>query len=257
MRGHLRLSRPVRHLLSCGLLLCFFRATIAQTTLSSSFEVASVRPAPPQADPNTGSWSFPDISQFTATHVSLALLIQLAYDVENVQVENKPSWLEANLYDVSAKPEAGVKLSREELRPRLQNLLHERFHLVVHRETRSVPGYALVVAKGGPYLTPTKGDHFPGWRINVSSGQMRGVNWSMAQLAKNLTSAAGFPVVDHTGIAGSYDIGFSYNAKPDDDSNLPPLNIALEQATGLQLKQQKVPIESIVIDSADKTPTAN
>ena len=60
----------------------------------------TIKPAPSQADPNTGSWSLPGISRFTATHVSLALLLQLAYGVDNSQIANKPDWLETNLYDV-------------------------------------------------------------------------------------------------------------------------------------------------------------
>ena len=67
----------------------------------------------------------------------------------------------------------------------------------------------------------------------------------------------GFPVVDQTGIAGSYDIGFSYEPKPDADSTLPTLDVALKQATGLLLRPQKVPVETLVIDSVDKVPTAN
>ncbi len=183
--------------------------------------------------------------------------MQLAYDVDNTQIANKPGWLETNLYDLEAKPEDGVKLNGDELKPRLRELLRQRFHLVAHIETRPSRGYALVVAKGGPHLTATKGEHFSGWRSNVSSGQMRGANWSMAQLAKYLMPAAGFPVVDETGITGSYDIAFSYNPKIDGDSNLPQLSVALEQATGLQLKEQKVPVETVVIDSVDKVPTAN
>ena len=79
----------------------------------------------------------------------------------------------------------------------------------------------------------------------------------MPQLAKYLTSAAAFPVVDQTGITGSYDIGFDFNPKPNVDSALPVLDVALKQATGLLLKPQMVPVETIVIDSVDKVPTAN
>jgi len=222
-----------------------------------SFEVATVKPAPPDADPKTGGWSSPAVGRFTATHVPLSLLIQLAYDVSAEQIANKPGWLETNLYDIAAKPEDGIRLTRDELRPRLQDLLQQRFHLAVHTETRLNSGYALVVAKGDSHLTPTKGDHFPGFRINVSSGHMRGANWSMPQLAKYLTSAAGFPVVDQTGITGSYDIDFNYNPKPNVDSTLPVLDVALKEATGLLLKPQKVPVETIVIDSVDKVPTEN
>jgi len=222
-----------------------------------AFEVATVKPAPPEANPKTGSWSIPSVGRFTATHVSLALLIQLAYDIDGSQIANQPGWLDTNLYDIVAKPEDGIPLTRDELRPRLQDLLQQRFHLVAHSETRSIRGYSLVVAKGGPHLTPTKADHFPGFRINVYSGNMHGANWSMPQLAKYLTPAAGFPVVDQTGITGSYDIDFRYNPKPDANSTLPTIDVALKQATGLLLKPQKVPVEMLVIDSVDKVPTEN
>jgi len=63
--------------------------------------------------------------------------------------------------------------------------------------------------------------------------------------------------VDKTGLSGSYDIDFDYNPKPRRESDLPLLDVALKQATGLLLKSQRVPVETLVIDSADKVPTAN
>ena len=224
--------------------------------VSQSFEVATVKAAP-QADPDTGAWSLPEAGRFNASHVSLALLLQLAYGVDNSQIANKPAWLETSLYDVAAKPEQGIRLSRAELRPRLQDLLRQRFHLAVHTEVRSLRGFALVVAPGGPHLAATAGTRSSGWKSNVSPGQMRGIHWSMAQLAQFLTPAAGFPVVDRTGLPGSYDIGFSYAPEGDTESTLPPLAAALEQATGLLLKPGKVPVETIVIDSVSQVPTAN
>ena len=185
------------------------------------------------------------------------ILIQLAYDVVDSQITHKPEWLDSDLWDVTAKPEEGTKLSREELRPRLQDLLHQRFHLVAHTETQTSRGYALVAAKGGPHLVATKGEHFPGWRINVSSGHMQGSNWSLPQLAKYLTPAAGFPVIDLTEIGGSYDFDFLYDPHPTADSTLPSLDEALKLATGLLLRPEKVPVKLLVIDSVDRTPTAN
>jgi uncharacterized protein (TIGR03435 family) len=114
-----------------------------------------------------------------------------------------------------------------------------------------------VIAKGGQHLTPTQGAAFPGYSVDTSRGQMRGKNWSMPQLARFLTHAAGFPVVDQTGLPGSYDIAFSYEPKIDADSSLPPLDVALKQATGLLLKSQEVPVQTLVIDSVDKSPTDN
>jgi uncharacterized protein (TIGR03435 family) len=227
-------------------------------TIDPVFEIATVKPAAPGADPNSGSWSIPGTGRFTASHVSLALLIQMAYGVDDSQIVNKPGWLEINLYDVVANPEEGIQLTRDELKPRLRNLLRERFHLIAHKESRLSRGYALIVGDGGPHLTPTKGDHFPGFRIDVSPGQMRGANWSMAQLAKYLTSASAFPVVDQTGITGSYDIGFSYEAElGGEETALSQLDIALRKATGLLLTPLRVSVETVVIDSVDKSPIAD
>jgi uncharacterized protein (TIGR03435 family) len=220
-----------------------------------AFAVATVK-AVPDADPSTGSWSTPGVGKFTASHVTLARLIQLAYGVDSSQIANKPNWLDAMLYDVAAKPEDGVALSRDELKPRLQELLQQRFHLKAQTEMRPTRGYALVVAKGGPHLTPTKADQFPGFRINVSAGQVRGDNWSMPIFAQNLTSVAGFPVVDQTNLGGSYDISFSY-APADSDNSLPSLPDALKEATGLILKPQMVPVLTVVIESVDRVPVEN
>ena len=86
---------------------------------------------------------------------------------------------------------------------------------------------------------------------------MRGVNWTMPQFAKFLTEAAGFPVLDETGVTGSYDISFAYNPNPDAESPLPPLPDALKAATGLILKPKKIPVQTLVIESVDKIPTDN
>lgn len=244
--------------LRCVLVIVLFFCvhTAVPQTPYATFEVATVKPAA-EADSNTGSWSRPGIGRFTATHVSLELLIQLAYGIDGSQIANKPAWLETKYYDVVAIPENGVHLTRDELMPRLQDLLRRRFKLEAHTETRLSRGYALTISKNGSHLTPTKADHFPGFRVNVSPGQMRGLNWSMSIFAKYLAPAAGFPVVDETGLTGSYDIEFSYDPSPGADSTLPSLGVALKQATGLLLKSQKVSVETIVIDSVDKTPTPN
>lgn len=231
------------------------RGLFCQTPLPT-FDVATVRPAP-NADPSTGQWSPPGRGEFKATHVTLLLLMQLAYDVNSDQIENKPGWIGDELYDVVAKPEPGVKLSREELRPRLQALLRERFHLQVHRETQEVRGFSLIVGKHGQHLAPGDLKYFPGFRTNVSRGEMHGHNWNMAAFAKYLSTASGFPVVDHTGLAGSYDVDFSYAPDDQHDSDLPLLNDALKGATGLMLQPSKVPVQVVVIDSVSRTATPN
>lgn len=230
----------------------------AQTAASAlpSFELATIRPNP-GADPSQGQWSLPGTGTFWAKGLSLQFLIQLAYGINAEQVVNAPRGLNANLFDVSAKPEAGIRLTREELRPRLQDLLQRRFHLVAHKETRPVSGYALTVAKGGAKLVATTGSQSPGWRTNVSPGSLKGINWTMTDLAQNIAGLLGRPVADRTGIHGSYDISVEYAPEDQPDPQLPSLFTALAEITGLRLEAGKVPTEVLVIDSVDKEPTPN
>ncbi len=256
MRLVLQSPRRV-HLIVTFVLLCsLFRLATAQEP-QPTFEVASVRPAPADADQRTGLWSRPGVGRFSANHVPLTRLIQLAYGIGDSQIANKSGWMDTNLYDVDAKPKDGVSMTREELKPCLQALLQERFHLVTHMETRSGRGYGLVVAQGGPHLKPALAGHFAGERHPVSPGQMHVYNCSMQQLAQYLTPAAGFPIADQTGLTGSYDIDFSYNSEPEAESDLPSLDVALKQATGLLLKPREVPLEMLVVDSVEKVPTVN
>jgi uncharacterized protein (TIGR03435 family) len=228
---------------------------VAPQTLPS-FEAATIKPTPNPA-PGQGYWNYPGQSRFSAHDLSLEFLIQMAWGIEANQISGEPSWLDSDFYDVEAKPEEGIKLSRDELKPRLQNLLVERFHLAAHFETRMVRGYALVAAKGGPKLQPTKGDHFPGFRINTGAGHLEGLNWSMSYLATMLQRVNGLPVADETGITGSYDIKLEFAPELDQDSTLPSLFTALRETLGLELKAQKIPQQVLVIDHIDRVPVAN
>jgi len=156
-----------------------------------------------------------------------------------------------------AKPEGGIKLTREQLRPLLQDLLAQRFHLAVHRETRLVSGYALVVAKLGAKLQPTKGGVAPNWRDNFSPSNLKGRNLTTAFLAQQLTPVAGLPCVDRTNLTGNYDISVEYNADLEHDSPLPSLFTALQESLGLKLESQRVPVDFLVIDHIDRAPTEN
>jgi uncharacterized protein (TIGR03435 family) len=234
----------------------FFTLLALPCMAQPAFEVATVKPNP-QGIASQGQWSLPSIGKFTASSVTMTLLLQLAYGIDKSQIANQPGWCETDLFDVNARPEAGIKLSREELKPRLQTLLQQRFHLQAHFETRQLKGYALTIAKGGPRLTPTKADTTPGWRTNVSPGSVAGKNWTMAYLAMQLIPAAGMPVVDRTGLTGSYDIAFVYAADPEKDASRPSLFTAIRDTLGLQLDPQKVPVETLIIDHLDRTPTDN
>ena len=262
-RARLTLTGILRQAAGCGLLSIAIvlgaQLAAAQSQPASplaSFEVATIKPAP-SADAGKGFWSPPGIGRFFAHDVSVQFLLQMAYGVEAGQIAGKPSWLDSDFYNVEAKPEEGIKLSRDELKPRLESLLAERFRLAAHFETRRVRGYALVAAKSGPKLQPTKGNRFPGFRIHVGPGHLEGINWSMQYLASTLQRTEGLPVVDQTGISGAYDIKLDFAPDTQPDSPLPSLFTALRETLGLELKAQPVPESILVIDHIDRTPTEN
>ncbi len=222
----------------------------------SSFEVASIHPTA-NGDPTRGTWSLPNTGEFHTNSLALGYIVQLAFDVDARQVEGKPSWLDSDCYDINAKPEGGIKLTREQLRPLLQDMLQQRFHLVVHHETRLVSGYAVVIAKGGSKLQPTKGGITLNWQDNVSAGVLKGRNWTTAFLAQKLTPFAGLPCVDRTGLTGNYDVSVEYAPDNDPGSQLPSLFTAVQENLGLKLSPQKVPVDFLIIDHIDRTPTEN
>lgn len=239
-----------------ALLFTLLSATTLHSQQRPAFDVATVRPS--QGDPNDGYWSLPNTGVFTAHNLTLEWLIRLAYDVDPNQILNKPPWLETATFDVAARPADGVILTRKELRPRLQALLAERFHLTTHNETRPTPGYALVVAKGGPKLQPTRGARFPNFRQATTDTELSGLNWSTAFLAASLQHAAGRPVADHTGLTGSYDIDLHFApSSPSADTSLPSVFTAVRETLGLELKPRSIPVQFLVIDHLDRTPTEN
>ena len=121
-----------------------------------TFEAASVRTAPPDRPggvPVAGGPGTKDPGLFTGSGIPLLPLVMQAYDLKfRFQLAWLP-WMETERYSIRAKVPPGT--SKDQFRVMLQNLLVERFALKVHRETRNMSGYWLVVAKGGPKLTPS------------------------------------------------------------------------------------------------------
>jgi uncharacterized protein (TIGR03435 family) len=204
------------------------------------------------------------------------------------QVSGGPDWAKADLFDMQAKmSEADIagmqKLSSADATARrqlmLQALLAERFKLKVHSETKQVPVFELVVAKGGPKLKDAATDTNP----NLERGKdgkpldaflprndtsvAQGV--SMKSLAMVLSAPFAFigrPVIDKTGLTGTYDFTLNWSIQrptlvngvgtyltPSDDA--PSIFRALQEV-GLKLQPATGPIEIIVIDHAEH-PTEN
>ncbi len=160
----------------------------------------------------------PKGDRFSATNISLLSLVTWAYDLEAFQIVGAPSWFTSQRFDLEARAEGTPSI--EQFRLMLQPLLAERFALRVYRETRQGAVYDLEVAKGGPKLkaahclgTPSPNNPCGGF-TGSPRGSLVGRADSLGDFAKNLSSILGRPVVDKTGLEGTYD--FDLNWTPDE-----------------------------------------
>ena len=235
-------------------------ATSAQAPAPTpSFDVAVVR----FGDPNPGPFTvdneplsrFPN-NRFYARNLPLNIVLGIAYGIDQRYIDGAPGWLDSQNYFIDAKVDSGQQFTKEQMQPLLQNLLAQRLGLKVHHESKLVAGYEMVVAKGGPKLQATKGGS--GWG-SISPNQIAGSKEDAATIAQFLSYAIHQPVVDHTGLTGSYDIKLSYAPlnDPNATSNNPDIFTAIQDQLGLKLSPAKVPVDYLVIDHVDRTPTEN
>jgi uncharacterized protein (TIGR03435 family) len=181
-------------------------------------------------------------------------LIREAYGLKVYPLSRGPDALSTDRYDVIAK--APPDTSKERRMLMLQALLAERFKLVVHRETKELPIYALVAGKNGPKLRAVADD---GSTAETGSGdghQIKAHHASMKLLAATLQGFIGDIVVDATGLAGLFDFNLDFNVDESMSSEGPTVFEAVQQQLGLKLEARKGPVEVVVFDHVEK-PSVN
>jgi bla regulator protein BlaR1 len=257
-----------------------------------AFETASVKPNKSgdeeryfRLDPGGG---------LTVVNMQLRDLTTFAYQIQNFQLEGGPDWIASDRFDIVARPEREVPSTGgpDPRRMMLRTLLADRFKLVMHKETKELPIFELVLArqdgKLGPQLRPaavdcaaraaaaragtpppaSSGPPGPGsCGSTINPARVRGGGVTLATLASLLEGLARRLVIDRTGLAGNWD--FEANYTPDRsqlppgvelpssiDPNGPSLFTALEEQLGLKLRPARGPVEVLVIDSVQQ-PTPN
>jgi uncharacterized protein (TIGR03435 family) len=196
----------------------------------------------------------------TAENATLRMILRAAYGLTALQIEG-PGWLDSDRFDLEAKSPQGVPDS--ELMPMLQALLKERFQLAAHRETKEMPVFDLVVAKGGLKIAPFDPAHIPPTPPRNGSASMIIGAMTMSQLADRITPDAGRPVLDKTGLVDRYFCAATFSPitaqTPDTTAEPGAVDIfrALEQQLGLKLEAGKAQIELLVVDHAERVPTEN
>ena len=259
-----------------------------------SYEVATIKPTDPG-------------KQFAGTtvrrYIAMAYGVPLPWGLPGVELQGSqvvggPEWIDKDRYDIHGKPPDDLRQAMQKMSPDdregqtemiERSLLAERFHLKVHFETREMPVFELVAAKGGLKITPvdpptlaaeaakpTKpGEMRPGTMnlsvgsngLNILSARATTLDLFVNGIRGQAPELGGRPIINKTGFTGTFDlkdfrfVGLAYTgglagSGNTSDPDAPSVQQALEQQLGLKLVPAKGQVEVVVIDSIDR-PTEN
>ena len=257
-----------------------------------SYEVATIKPSDPDKQ---------FAGETLRRYIARAYGVQLPWGMPGTEKQGSqliggPEWIDKDRYEIHGKPPdelraAIQKMSREERDTQQemmqQSLLAERFHLKVHFETREMPVFELLPAKGGLKIKPvdpppsgdspkpTKpGEMRPGTMdlmignngLNILAGRAATLEMLMNAIRAQAPEVRGRPIVNETGFSGNFDLkdfrfaGLAYTQGPAGASatepDAPSVSQELEEKLGIKLAAVKGQVEVVVIDSIDR-PTEN
>jgi uncharacterized protein (TIGR03435 family) len=250
-----------------------------------TFEAASIKTATPlgprgMISNQKGGPGTSDPGLFTCENCSLYWVLADAYKIHDYDFSG-PGWLQETRFDFSAKIPAGA--TGEEFQTMLRNLFAERFKMTTHHETRTVPAFEMTVAKNGPKFkesTPHEepkddgsgpkfqrdAEGYPilgpgaGMALAPGHGRMRSQEQPISWFAEMLSNQLRTPVIDATGLKAKYDfmVQWSWDEGPEAMSAAAAALVsAVQSELGLKLERKKGPVNVLVIDHIEKTPTAN
>ena len=255
------------------------------------FDVASIKPVAARSDVTRTRWS--PGGRVDLHNATVEELMVNAWHIFPDQIVGAPRWIRTVAYDISAKPETAAKASEVNLM--MQALLRDRFGLAIHHETRTLPIYAVVLARKdgtlGPSLVKSKEGgcvvRTPGsppppppdlakpatrWcgLLMMRPRKLSGAAVPIVILVEQLSLRLGRTVIDMTGLKGNYDIdlewtsdegafpfleGSSDRASPPDPNGQTILD-GLKEQLGLKIESRRAPVDVIVIDHVER-PSAN
>ena len=231
---------------------------------SPAFELASVKLSQKPVGPDSNNRLTYERAGVKFRNATLRCLVAEAYGLQLNQVLG-PSWLDQREYDIEAKADGPT--AKEQLRLMLRTLLTERFKLVQHRETKELRAYELVIDKAGLKIQSIEDGEVPG---TTAGHRFRGDFRRLADLlAVQLTiyvsddptrpgraSGPPPPVLDKTGLPGTYEFGLDINPEPGSDT-FAVWQRFLKDKVGLRIDSRKGPVDVLVVDGAERVPIAN
>jgi uncharacterized protein (TIGR03435 family) len=255
--------------------------------VAPAFEAASVKPSAPDAqgqhlrrEPG---------GRVSISNVPLRELIKFVYQLQDFQIDGVPAWASSESFDIVAKAAEDVPpvlpgTAVDPLIVMLRTLLADRFRLQVHRESREMPAYALVLSKPGvlgaglkrsttdcPAIAreqqatrsaqPSSVGSQCGFRAAL--GVITSGGFPLSQLLNPLSQLVRRPVVDRTGLQGGFDYELRFapenlqaGAPNAADPGGASVFTALQEQLGLKLEPARVPIEVLVVDHIER-PTSD
>ena len=230
-------------------------AASSQAAAAPAFDVVSIKE---NKSGEAGQGMRRQAGRVVATNFPVRPLIIFAFGLQPQQLAGGADWLDSARYDINAQFSGEIPITEPgtvgPIQLMLQRMLSERFNLVVHRETRELPIYALVLARSdgrlGPKITtaatdceavmndmlksargtgtppaaPQLLDGRPACGMRFSpDGRLEAGGTSMAALARNMSGGVGRIVVDRTGLKGGFDfeLEFAPNTVPPPGGALP------------------------------------
>lgn len=238
--------------------LMFLLVPLNLAAYGQGFEVASVRVHSPATDQPV--MKQPGVSPIRISGnrvelqaVTLKELVVAAYGVKEYQVSGGPGWASGidSMFNVEAKAPGDATPTTDQVQKMLQAFLADRFRLNLRRESKQLPVYNLVVARGGPKLKPVSAD------APLAPGMRRG---DIGQIAALWSLYLDRPVIDRSGLTGLYDFPvrlwqLDTNVADAEDMATRAL-AALRDELGLRAEPARATLEMLVIENAEK-PSQN
>jgi uncharacterized protein (TIGR03435 family) len=225
-----------------------------------SFDAASIKPGSHPLTPEGYSWSDVKMEgpgRFRAVNANLDECVRWAYSNREYQTA-EPDWMKSNSITFDIDATAPANTQGVDMRLMLQRLLAERFGVVLHHEMKTMPVYALTIGKEGSKLTVLTGTAPSGMMSTGSRSTLRmsSPGTTMARLASALSNSLDRPVIDRTGIDGTFALNIAFARQGAADSDAPSVFSVLQEL-GLRLEPVDAPIDIIKVDRGNQTPTPN
>ena len=219
-------------------------------------------------------------------NATLVNLIDYAHGIEDddgredVSIVGGPSWLDFDRFDVAALipslqpaiPETGqpnygmyAPLTNGTVRPVVERVLEERFHLKYHNAAWPLPGYVVTVAKDGPKLAEAKDPTAPGGcqaapeKDNPGRVTTTCTSETIAQFLKLIGGTFRHPLLDRTELTKPYDFTLRFTSEQL-STRQDTINAYIQEMNkqlGILMTLGDVPQPALVVDHVDRTPTAN